>query len=154
MNPKYYEGLQCQKNQEHSNLRYKTTGACISCAKDKLKIRRATPEGKAGALKSTLQWREKNYEKTLAYSRQYHRDNRARYNAHWYKYHADQMQRTPAWADVTKIVAIYEMAKQQGLSVDHIIPLRGKRVSGLHVEYNLQLIPLLENVRKSNCFEV
>ncbi|HDU5574529.1 TPA: hypothetical protein RFV54_001062 [Klebsiella aerogenes] len=36
--------------------------------------------------------------------------------------------------------------------VDHIIPLKGKSISGLHVWYNLQLIPATINIRKNNKF--
>jgi hypothetical protein len=38
--------------------------------------------------------------------------------------------------------------------VDHIIPLQGKNVSGLHTPYNLQVIPASWNTAKGNKFEV
>ena len=57
---------------------------------------------------------------------------------------------TPLWADLKAIEEIYKKAKQLNLSVDHIIPLNGVNVSGLHVIENLQLLSKSENCAKWN----
>lgn len=72
-------------------------------------------------------------------------------------------QRVPAWLTEDEhwmIAQAYELAAQRttvsGFSwhVDHRIPLKGRHVSGLHVPENLQVLPAIENLRKSNQFEV
>jgi hypothetical protein len=55
----------------------------------------------------------------------------------------------PLWADMDKIRDIY-LNRPKDCHVDHIVPLRGKNVSGLHVENNLQYLPIKENMRKHN----
>ena len=60
------------------------------------------------------------------------------------------MSRVPLWADLSAIRKIYESAQKQGLTVDHIIPLRGELVCGLHVENNLQLLDRDDNIAKGN----
>ena len=66
-------------------------------------------------------------------------------------------QATPAWADVKAITSFYktaELMRQQGqkVCVDHIVPLVSKRVCGLHVQHNLQVLSVSENSKKSNRF--
>ena len=61
-------------------------------------------------------------------------------------------ERTPSWADKEKIFEFYKNCPN-GYTVDHIIPLNGKTVSGLHIHTNLQYLTRSENSSKSNKFE-
>ncbi len=66
--------------------------------------------------------------------------------------------RTPAWADHEKINIIYmeceKITKETGVphEVDHVIPLQGQYISGLHVHDNLQIIERSKNRSKQNKF--
>jgi len=64
---------------------------------------------------------------------------------------AAKLQRTPSWSDLGAIAGFYEGCPE-GHEVDHIIPLRGKTVSGLHIRENLQYLSIEENRSKSNIF--
>jgi hypothetical protein len=61
---------------------------------------------------------------------------------------------TPKWADRAAIRKVYEKARRRALHtciphhVDHIIPIYGTYVSGLHVHNNLRVIPAVDNVRR------
>lgn len=78
------------------------------------------------------------------------RDMRREYEA---RRSAAQISRTPKWADLSLIKEIYKNCPE-GMHVDHIVPLQGKLVSGLHVEYNLQYLTAEANIKKSNKFQV
>lgn len=66
---------------------------------------------------------------------------------------------TPAWADKSAINKIYieavRMTRETGRMhhVDHIIPINGKTVSGLHWEGNLQILLKEENLTKGTKFD-
>lgn len=68
-------------------------------------------------------------------------------------------EQTPAWANQERIRQIYEMAQDWGkrfnmdYHVDHIEPLRGDDICGLHVENNLQLLAAPLNISKGNSRE-
>lgn len=57
----------------------------------------------------------------------------------------------PPWAD-RKAIAVFYAGCPPDHEVDHIIPLNGKNVSGLHIVENLKYIPKVENRLKSNKF--
>jgi hypothetical protein len=62
-------------------------------------------------------------------------------------------QRTPAWANLKAMREIYVNCPE-GYHVDHVVPLNGENVSGLHVEFNLQYLSAEENIKKSNKFDI
>lgn len=74
-------------------------------------------------------------------------------NARQSKYRASKIDRTPSWADLDKIKEIYNNCPK-GYHVDHIVPLQGELVSGLHVENNLQYLTMSDNCSKNNSFTV
>ena len=68
----------------------------------------------------------------------------------WTKGYPARAKRTPPWADNKKINKIYSDIAKSGKSVDHGLPLQGKKVSGLDVPDNLMGMGLKENVTKGN----
>lgn len=106
--------------------------------------------------KHNLEWRARNIDRARDYIRDYRKAKRGKFNFHEARRHAGKLRATPVWADPAAIEAIYTKARQvsreTGIrqSVDHIYPLRGKTVSGLHVPENLRIIPLMENCKKRN----
>lgn len=56
---------------------------------------------------------------------------------------------TPSWADREEIREFYARCPD-GHEVDHIVPLNGRGVNGLHVIWNLQYLPIKANRLKSN----
>ena len=71
-------------------------------------------------------------------------------NAVLAKYRASKLQATPLWFEKDQIKIIYQKAKQWGFEVDHIVPLKGATVCGLHCWANLQLLDPMLNVTKGN----
>lgn len=101
----------------------------------------------------TENWRNKgsNREKSLESSRQWRKQN-LQYDAfRSATYRATKKKRTPSWADLDTIKSIY-LNCPEGYHVDHVIPLRGLKASGLHIEINLQYLPAKENLSKRNLY--
>jgi 5-methylcytosine-specific restriction endonuclease McrA len=106
-------------------------------------------------------YRRANKEKVAASTKVYAQANPGRINAKTAKRKAAKIQRTPRWLtneDYRAIRSLYETAaaltKATGIKhhVDHIIPLQGRTVSGLHCPTNLQILTATENCSKNNKF--
>ena len=98
------------------------------------------------------EWRERNPGKSKEFCRDWAQRNKGRIAAHAAARRKRVKRATPAWADMLEIVDFYS-ARPEGHHVDHVIPLRGKLVSGLHVPENLQYLPGEMNMRKKNKFD-
>jgi 5-methylcytosine-specific restriction endonuclease McrA len=99
---------------------------------------------------------------TAAQQAAYRIENKDAYAARLAFGRAARSKRVPPWFtqdhfDQTRV--FYQRARDatdlSGVpyQVDHIVPLRGKKVSGLHVPWNLQVITADENLRKGNRYE-
>lgn len=103
-------------------------------------------------------WIKENPEKNVQSKEKYRKSNLGKIANKVARYYAKKLKATPTWANLFFIEEAYLLAnlrtKLFGFSwhVDHIIPLQGKLICGLHVEDNLQVIPAIENQRKNNSF--
>lgn len=104
-------------------------------------------------------WYENNKEQHLANSKAWYEANKHRKLETTTAREKRCVLATPIWADRELIKELYALAQklteQTGIphEVDHVIPLQGRNVSGLHVETNLQVITATENRRKSNKYD-
>ena len=85
--------------------------------------------------------------------REYHQANKARWAIRAAERRAAERERTPSWANKNAIAFFYE-CRPDGCHVDHIVPLLGKNISGLHIETNLQWLPSKVNLSKGNRYEL
>lgn len=93
-----------------------------------------------------------NKDRVRASKRKWSKANKAQELAKCRKYQADKIQRIPKWItkDELRQIIWFYVNCPEGYHVDHIVPLRGKNISGLHCLANLQYLPAHENYTKSN----
>jgi hypothetical protein len=133
----YTTGVSCKHG--HMSPRYVKNHACITCCR-----------------KLSTEWNKANPIKALESGRKTYAKDPSKAAARYAKRRAAKKLATPIWADIKEIEKIYKLARQKtiksGMSweVDHIVPLSSKLVCGLHVSWNLQVIPITENRRKRN----
>jgi hypothetical protein len=103
-------------------------------------------------------WDSRNSEYVKSYRKDYYEANKEKCKQNGTLNWKSKKRASVKWADRKAILEFYREAKRltklTGIQfhVDHVIPLNGKNVSGLHVETNLQTIPWLFNNMKYNSF--
>ena len=128
-------------------------------------------KNKAEMAKWQKEYREKNKERLIVYEKERYvrrKESRAIYIKKWSTENKDKvnaisarrraakLNATPAWADKEAIDRMYTVSNfltnklGEPHHVDHVIPLQGKNICGLHVEYNLDVIPAVDNLSKGN----
>lgn len=148
----YTTGRPCKRG--HIAERYTSTHQCVSCQNASYLANRDK------RLAGMISRYAANKALVLEYQAAYKKANPDKVNAHNAARRARKIQassllkyRTPE--QQAKIQAVYaEAADRPGdWHVDHIIPLKGETISGLHVHYNLQVLDASENMSKSNKFD-
>ena len=134
-------GKICGKHPELNGERLVSNSHCVACHVEK------GHQNVSHKYHNNPEWKEKYLIQRAVLKKKWNRY--AEYSAN---YRAAKKLRTPKWADVNEIKEIYKEAALKGLTVDHIIPLQGEIVSGLHVENNLRIIPQPDNDSKGNKF--
>ena len=161
---RYYPDLQRKKPLRSAFLEMQGLAECSCCnewlALSEFYVRKnimkgITSECKECTKAKVYEWKENNPDKVLEINRKYKKANPDKVKL-WSrlcnaKRRAAKLQRTPSWADLEKIKEVYKNCPE-GHHVDHIIPLQGATVSGLHVETNLQYLTAEENLKKGNKF--
>ena len=146
----------------HRRMPLGVYSCCKSCKAIEAKESRARNPGK-DQQRSTL-WRRKNTKAKAAYWSRWFTSNgdalRARRRAGPCLRFGHLRQATPSWANRFMIAEAYALARLRTKvlgfpwEVDHKVPLKHKDVCGLHVEHNLQVIPMVTNRRKGTRLEV
>jgi len=154
--PRYFTGLACKNG--HVGERYVASKTCCVCANSAANKVKAKDRAKYTA--SSIAWGRANPQKVAQYQRIQNAKRPGKRNLWTMNYRSAKDERMPSWlndAEQFELECVYTYCaalRRVGLDyhVDHMVPLRGQRVSGLHVPWNLQVIPGRENTRKGNAF--
>lgn len=157
----YFTGKPCSRG--HVADRYVSGGTCVECAakvvKNAERTRKWREENKASISERMDAWRIENKDRLSAQKRVYYRENKKIFFANNARRRARKLSATVLWdLELTDFVEMeaFDLAckrnKVTGIEwdVDHMLPLHGVEVSGLHVWNNLQVIPSKLNNRKKN----
>jgi len=154
---RYFTGKPCK----HGHIAERYTGNKTCCVCGNAGANKVKQRDRTKYIQHAKDWNNRNPDRIKEIHNKRNRANPARRNLLTANYRSAKDNRTPTWlteVDFERIANVYKLATLQSKitgttwHVDHIIPLRGEYVSGLHVPSNLQAIPGVDNVRKNNSY--
>jgi hypothetical protein len=131
-------------------------------AREHKRKQRLNPIFKEKELERNRAWTALNADKISQQKKEYYLANKEELKKAKRQQYLERRNRIVSWdAELTSLVyaEAYDLIEKRNKitgiqwSIDHIIPIKGKTVSGLDVWNNLQVIPLSENKRKHNSYE-
>lgn len=152
--------VRCEEIQDLSDFYHSKASGRYDCKQcTKLSTKHYKSENKEKVCEYRLNNKEKskeyylnNKEKLREYRRGYYLSHQAEFKANNIRRYIRLHRATPVWADMDIMNKIY-LKRKVGEHTDHIIPLQGKLVCGLHNQFNLRNIPIAENLTKGNKFD-
>lgn len=166
---------------KHNKTKDGLQTVCIECKKQYMLDWNRTfyNENRKEQIDRSRNFKKENTAEYAKYMKQYRQDkaleikiknkqwveaNRGVKNSQNAKRKAQKLQACPKWLSKVQLAEIKDMYKQakelesiffnRKFHVDHIVPLQGENVSGLHVPWNLQLLTAEENIAKHNKFGI
>lgn len=151
----YFTGKPCKRG--HVAKRHVHTG-CYECMKE---IQKAYRERNVVSWAAkNAKWRQENKDRIAEIDAEYRKKNKTARKAQRLKYKTAKRARSAQISDDEFDLFVFEEAQElcqlrageTGFlwHIDHMLPLRAKTVSGLHVAENIQVIPAVLNLLKGN----
>ncbi|HLO98683.1 MAG TPA: hypothetical protein VK171_08825 [Fimbriimonas sp.] len=161
---RYSDGKPCRHG--HVADKRASTGECWECRR--LNFKKWTEKNKDEIIAKRLAYKKEHAERIKEQRAKNYRDNIERERKRNKKYNSENpwirksvkavrkrgMKRAkPRVVSWSEIATVYKLASSSGKTVDHIVPLFNPVVCGLHVPWNMQLMSLEDNLRKSWKFD-
>lgn len=158
------KGRRWRKNNAEKHKAAKNKWEKNNLDKVKAQTARSYIKNREKRLIENARWKKNNPDKVAKITAKWTKNNAGKANAITAKRRAQKLNATPSWLtkeQKLEIQEFYILAKElqwlnnplDPLQIDHIVPLQGDNVSGLHVPWNLQILPRSKNSSKNNKYD-